>query len=93
MIVNISVSLFSGLMPIPGGIGVAEAGLTWGLVQSGVPGGGGVRRGDPLPAGDVLPPADLGLRRVQLAAEEPAPVATRQACGHRGHVVGARDGR
>jgi len=37
MIVNISVSLFSGLMPIPGGIGVAEAGLTWGLVQSGVP--------------------------------------------------------
>lgn len=37
LLVSISISLFSGLMPIPGGIGVAEAGLTWGLVQSGVP--------------------------------------------------------
>jgi len=37
LLITISVSLFSGLMPIPGGIGVAEAGLTWGLVQAGVP--------------------------------------------------------
>ena len=37
MIVNISVSLFSGLMPIPGGIGVAEAGLTWGWCSRACP--------------------------------------------------------
>ena len=37
MIVNISVSLFSGLMPIPGGIGVAELGLTVGLSAAGMP--------------------------------------------------------
>ena len=34
---NISVALLAGLLPIPGGIGVAEAGLTFGLVQAGVP--------------------------------------------------------
>ena len=37
LIVNITIALFSGLMPIPGGVGVAEAGLTFGLVQAGVP--------------------------------------------------------
>jgi uncharacterized membrane protein YbhN (UPF0104 family) len=37
LLISISISLFSGLMPIPGGIGVAEAGLTWGLVQAGIP--------------------------------------------------------
>jgi glycosyltransferase 2 family protein len=37
LVVNISVALLSGLLPIPGGIGVAEGGLTFGLVQCGVP--------------------------------------------------------
>jgi len=37
LIVNITIALFSGLMPITGGVGVAEAGLTFGLVQAGVP--------------------------------------------------------
>jgi len=37
LLVSISVGLFAGLMPIPGGIGVAEAGLTFGLVQAGMP--------------------------------------------------------
>jgi uncharacterized membrane protein YbhN (UPF0104 family) len=37
LLINISVALLSGLMPIPGGIGVAEGGLTFGLVQVGVP--------------------------------------------------------
>jgi glycosyltransferase 2 family protein len=37
LFVNTAVSLFSGLVPIPGGIGVAEAGLTAGLVAVGVP--------------------------------------------------------
>ena len=37
LLINISVALLSGLMPVPGGIGVAEGGLTFGLVQVGVP--------------------------------------------------------
>jgi uncharacterized protein (TIRG00374 family) len=37
LFVNTAVSLFSGLVPIPGGIGVAEAGLTAGLVDVGIP--------------------------------------------------------
>jgi uncharacterized protein (TIRG00374 family) len=35
--INVTVSLFAGLMPIPGGVGVAEAGLTAGLTAVGVP--------------------------------------------------------
>jgi uncharacterized membrane protein YbhN (UPF0104 family) len=31
------VSLFAGLLPVPGGIGVAEAGLTLGLQAAGLP--------------------------------------------------------
>ena len=37
LLINISVALLSGLIPIPGGIGVAEGGLTLGLVRAGVP--------------------------------------------------------
>ena len=37
LLVNIGVALLSGLLPVPGGIGVAEAGLTFGLVQAGMP--------------------------------------------------------
>jgi len=37
LLVNISVALLAGLVPVPGGIGVAEGGLTFGLVQAGVP--------------------------------------------------------
>ncbi len=39
LLINISIALLSGLLPIPGGIGVAEGGLTWGLVQAGMPEG------------------------------------------------------
>lgn len=39
LLINISVALLSGLLPIPGGIGVAEGGLTFGLVQAGMPEG------------------------------------------------------
>lgn len=35
--VNTAVSLFVGLMPVPGGIGVAEAALTAGLIAVGIP--------------------------------------------------------
>jgi uncharacterized membrane protein YbhN (UPF0104 family) len=37
ILVNTFVSLFAGLMPVPGGMGVAEAGLTVGLQAVGVP--------------------------------------------------------
>ncbi len=34
--INVAVSLFAGLMPVPGGIGISEAALTAGLVAVGV---------------------------------------------------------
>jgi uncharacterized membrane protein YbhN (UPF0104 family) len=37
VLINTFVSLFAGLMPVPGGMGVAEAGLTAGLQAIGVP--------------------------------------------------------
>jgi uncharacterized protein (TIRG00374 family) len=37
LLINIGVAVLSGLVPIPGGIGVAEGGLTFGLVRAGVP--------------------------------------------------------
>jgi uncharacterized protein (TIRG00374 family) len=37
ILVNTFVSLFAGFMPVPGGMGVAEAGYTAGLVALGVP--------------------------------------------------------
>jgi uncharacterized membrane protein YbhN (UPF0104 family) len=37
LLISIGVGLLSGLIPVPGGIGVAEGGLTFGLVQAGVP--------------------------------------------------------
>ena len=35
--INVTVSLFAGLMPIPGGVGVSEAGMAAGLAAIGVP--------------------------------------------------------
>jgi uncharacterized membrane protein YbhN (UPF0104 family) len=37
LFINITVSLFSGLVPIPGGIGVAEGALVFGLARAGMP--------------------------------------------------------
>jgi uncharacterized membrane protein YbhN (UPF0104 family) len=37
LLINTVVSLFAGLLPVPGGIGVTEAGLTYGLTVAGVP--------------------------------------------------------
>lgn len=37
LLINIGVALLAGLLPVPGGIGVVEGGLTFGLVQAGVP--------------------------------------------------------
>jgi len=37
--INVTVSLFAGLMPVPGGVGVSEAGMTAGLTAIGVASG------------------------------------------------------
>jgi uncharacterized membrane protein YbhN (UPF0104 family) len=37
VLINTLVSLFAGLLPVPGGIGVTEAGLTMGLTAAGLP--------------------------------------------------------
>lgn len=37
VMMTVSVSLLAGLLPVPGGIGVVESGLTLGLVAAGVP--------------------------------------------------------
>jgi len=37
LVINTMVSLFAGVMPVPGGIGVTEAGFTVGLVAAGLP--------------------------------------------------------
>jgi uncharacterized membrane protein YbhN (UPF0104 family) len=37
VLINTVVSLFAGLLPVPGGIGVSEAGLTLGLTRAGLP--------------------------------------------------------
>jgi uncharacterized protein (TIRG00374 family) len=39
VLVNTFVSLFAGFMPVPGGVGVAEAGFTAGLIAIGIPEG------------------------------------------------------
>ncbi len=39
ILVNTFVSLFAGFMPVPGGVGVAEAGFTAGLIAIGIPDG------------------------------------------------------
>ena len=36
VLINTVVSLFAGLLPVPGGIGVSEAGLTFGLTATGL---------------------------------------------------------
>ncbi len=35
--INVSVALLAGVIPVPGGIGVVEGGLTFGLVRAGMP--------------------------------------------------------
>ena len=37
ILINVSVALLAGLLPVPGGIGVTEGGLIYGLVTAGMP--------------------------------------------------------
>ena len=82
IVINTMVSLFAGLMPVPGGIGVTEAGLTVGLTAAGVPQETSVRRRHRLPLRQLLPATGLGLVLLPLADQEALPV-TRAASGRR----------
>src|SRR4029453_7347834 len=74
LLTNTLVSLFAGVMPIPGGIGVSEAASGFSLPPRGRPGaaGGGAR--PRLPPADVLPAADLGRVRDAVAPQAGVPV-------------------
>ena len=37
ILINSVVSMFAGLLPVPGGVGVIEAGLSLGLTRAGIP--------------------------------------------------------
>ncbi|MGH2474576.1 MAG: lysylphosphatidylglycerol synthase domain-containing protein [Candidatus Limnocylindrales bacterium] len=37
ILINTVVSLFAGLLPVPGGVGVTEGGISLGLTRAGVP--------------------------------------------------------
>jgi uncharacterized protein (TIRG00374 family) len=36
-LINTVVTLFAGVLPVPGGVGVSEAGLSLGLTRAGIP--------------------------------------------------------
>ena len=72
ILVNTFVSLFAGFMPVPGGVGVAEAGYTAGLIAIGIPEGAATSTALGVPARHVLPAAAVG--RVRDAVDEAAVV-------------------
>ena len=63
LFVNVSAGLITMVVPVPGGIGITESALIVGLTSVGVERDRRLRRGHRLPPVDVLPAADLGLRR------------------------------
>ena len=77
LVINISVSLLASFIPVPGGIGVAEFGLTVGLDVGRHDPGGGDRGRPALPDRDLLPAAGLGLPRHALAPAQPLPLRSR----------------
>ncbi len=74
LIVTLFVRFVSGVSPIPGGLGIAEAGLTAGLVSIGVPVEFAFLGGDDLSAVHVLRAARVRLGRSRRAAQEGVPV-------------------
>ena len=80
VLINTVVSLFAGLLPIPGGIGVSEAGLTLGLTRRRAVVGDRLRRRPRLPLRQLLPAADLGLVLLPLA-DQPALSLTLRSAG------------
>ena len=78
LFINMCVSLLSGLIPVPGGIGVTEGGLIFGLTSVGVPQEAAFAAVILYRLVDVLPPADLGLLLAALARAQPARVRRRR---------------
>ena len=68
LLVNTVASLFAGFMPVPGGMGVAEAAYTAGLVALGVPNAAAMSTAIAFRVVTYLPPTDLGRDRHALAA-------------------------
>ena len=77
LFIHVSVALLAGVLPVPGGIGVVEAGLTFGLAGTGDPRGRRVRHRDPVPDRHLLPAAGVGRVRPPLARAEPPPLRRR----------------
>ena len=72
--VNCTVSLFIGLVPVPGGIGVAEAALTAGLIAVGVPDEVAIAAGNHPPNGDCVHPARVRVVVLSMARRSRLPV-------------------
>ena len=86
VLINTVVSLFAGLLPIPGGIGVSEAGLTLGLTAAGLSSETAFAIALCLPLRQLLPAADLGLVLLPLADQAPLPVTRIRVFAARGDV-------
>ena len=85
--INLSTSLFSSLIPVPGGIGVVEGGLVVGLSSGGMTQSAAFATVLLYRICDVLPAADLGLVRAALAPPQPVPLKLPQeAVPRRGDI-------
>ena len=78
LLINTVVSLFAGLLPIPGGIGVTEAGLTYGLTAAGLSTETAFAIAIAYRFCQLLPAADLGLVLLPLARQATLPVGRAQ---------------
>ena len=67
ILVNSSAALLSSLIPVPGGIGAAEASLSAGLIALGVDSLPGLRRRDHPSPDHLLPADDLGIPLAAVA--------------------------
>lgn len=70
IVVIISVSLLAGLLPIPGGIGVVESGITFGLVAAGMPEGAAFTAVILYRVATFYLPPGLGVSRVRMSPLE-----------------------
>ena len=75
LLINTVVSLFAGLLPIPGGIGVSEAGLTLGLTTAGVPSDTALAMALAYRMVSFYLPADLGVAVLPLARQAALPLS------------------
>ena len=78
VLINTVVSLFAGLLPIPGGIGVSEAGTDPRTHGGRVVVGGRLRGGPRLPLRQLLPATDLGMVLLPLVDPPALPVSGRR---------------